>query len=173
MIVTHKRNDCKHKKIPQSTFSTDAQRVLDNLQKVTNKKIIDELAWESKLVQRVSSQILGSDFLITVLIASLDGESATLEKMVDILNSLNHDVRIKAQSLMERLNCSAAPNFFSKIFAEILKNQLDNSLSEVSPELLAGFAKVLMQDSSSIDLNEKLSSFFKGSGDEQAKPLQK
>lgn len=59
------------------------------------------------------------------------------------------------------------------IFKEVLKNQLDSHLSDVSPKLLATFAKVLIQDSTSFDLNEKLSNFFKGSGGRASKATAK
>jgi len=112
----------------------------------------------------VSSKIIGFDFLASMLVASLDAEHATLEKICDIIYSINHHVKITPQSLMERLNSEAAPRFFEMVFKNILKVQLDDFVSAVPPDLLILFSKILLQDSSSIDLNAKLSKFFKGSG---------
>lgn len=175
MILQNTHNDSKHKnaKCASSQFFPLIQKTLTNLNRITNKKRVEELAWESKLVQRASSKVFGYDFLAAMLIASVDAEHATLEKMSDILNSLNHRVRIRPQSIMERLNSEAASCFFRKIFEELLHNQLDSFLAEISPKLLESFNKILIQDSSSLDLNEKLSSFFKGSGGRASKATAK
>lgn len=159
----------KKPKVSQSQLSHATERTLKNLKQVINKKKIEELAYESKLIQRVSSKIMGFDFLTTMLVASLDGENSTLEKICDIFHSLNRHISIKPQSIMERLNDEAAPRFFKKIFKEILKVQLDNFSLKVPPDLLVQFTKILIQDSSSIDLNAKLSKFFKGSGGRASK----
>lgn len=171
MTIKQKCNDFKHKKdtLTQTQLSSASQKTLKNLNKVINKKTIEELAWESQLIQRTSSKIIGFDFLTAMLIASLDTEHATLEKISDILHSINHHIKITPQSIMERLNGKAAPCFFKMIFERILKIQLDSFVSEITPELLESFIKILIQDSSSMDLNAKLSDFFKGSGGRASK----
>ncbi len=70
---------------------------------------------------------------------------------------------------MERLNGAAAPLFFKMVLETMLKNQIDNLISTISPDLLEKFNKILIQDSSSMDLNERLSPFFKGSGGRASK----
>lgn len=166
MNLQHRSKKSNQKKsIPsQSQFSSVAQRTLTNLKRVINKKTIDEFARESKLIQRVSSKIIGFDFLGAMLIASLDAEHGTLERICDIIYTINHQIKITSQSLMERLNSEAAPHFFEMVFKNILKVQFDDFISAVPPDLLISFTKILLQDSSSIDLNAKLSAFFKGSG---------
>ena len=173
MTLHQKANSSKHKKPkPQSEFSSQTKKTLDNLKKTINRKTVEELAHESNLIQRISSKIFGYDFLACMLIASLDPEHATLVKISDILHSLNK-ARIKPQSIMERLNKESATCFFKCVFEEIFKNQLDSLLSAVSPDLLKPFSKILIQDSSSFDLNETLSAFFKGSGGRASKATAK
>jgi len=171
MNVQQKYNDFKQEKtrLTQPQLSSAAQKTLKNLNMVMSKKTVEELAWESKLIQRASSKIIGFDFLTSMLVASLDAEHATLEKICDIFYSVNHRIKITPQSLMERLNSKAAPHFFKMVFEKILKAQLDSFVTEIPTDLLAQFTKILLQDSTSIDLNEKLSEFFKGSGGRASK----
>lgn len=171
MTITEKKTKLKSKKttLTQPQLSSAAQRTLKNLNKVINKKTIEALARESKLVQRLSSKIIGFDFLTCMLLANCDAEHASLEKICDIFHSINHRIIIKPQSIMARLNSEASPRFFKMVFEKILKCQFDSFGSEIPPELLATFTKVLLQDSSSIDLNAKLSNFFKGSGGRASK----
>lgn len=153
----------------QTHLSSVAQKTLGNLKKVINKKTIEALAKESKLLQRVTSKIMGFPFLVAMLVARLDAEHATLEKISDVLHSIDHRIKITPQSIMERLNSPTTTHFFKMIFENILKTQLDDFCSELSPDLLGFFKKVLIQDSTSIELNEKLSEFFKGSGGRASK----
>lgn len=171
MIVQHSKKDPKQKNasLTQSQLSSEVQRTLKNLKKVINKKTIEELAWDSKLIQRVSSKIIGFDFLTSMLVSSLDAEHATLEKISDIFHAINHRIKIKPQSIMERLNSEASPRFFEMVFKNVLKNQFDGFAAEIPPDRLTMFTKILLQDSSSIDLNAKLSPFFKGSGGRASK----
>lgn len=171
MIVKDENKKIKQKKsrLTQTQLSVVTQKTLSNLNQVINKKTIEELAWESKLIQRSSSKVRGFDFLSSMLVASLDAEHSTLERISDIFHSINHRIKIKPQSIMERLNSEAAPRFFKMILKNVLKVQLDSFLSSISPDLLEKFTKILMQDSSSIDLNTKLSAFFKGSGGRASK----
>jgi len=171
MILEKSSNKCNHKKtaLNRVQLSSVAQKTLGNLNRVINKKTIEAFAKESKLIQRKTSKITGIHFLTSMLLASLDTEHATLEKISDILHSINHRIKITPQSIMERLNSKEASCFFKMIFEKILKTQLDNFFSDIPPKLLECFTKVLFQDSSLIDLNEKLSKFFKGSGGRASK----
>jgi hypothetical protein len=175
MNVQHNSNDFKHKKfsISQAQLTDASQRTLGNLKKFVNKKMINEIAWESKLIQRESSKIGGFDFLSAMILSNLNAEHATLINISDVLNTLNHRLRMSPQSIMERLNSEASSHFFQMIFKNILKNQMDSLISEVSSKLLDSFNKILIQDSSSFDLNEKLSKFFKGSGGRASKATAK
>lgn len=113
MILQNKNKKSNHKiKLTHSQYSHAVQQTLNSLNKTINKKTVEEIARETKLIQRVSSKIFGYDFLVCMLIASLDAEHATLEKMADIFSSLNHRIRIRPQSIMERLNDETAPFFF-------------------------------------------------------------
>lgn len=169
MTIHRQPNVGKGKKIiTQKACTQLSQKVLKGIKQSLNKKEVNRLAWASKFVQRSSSKFTGYEFLTAMLISSIDSEHATLEKVSDIFRS-QHNIRIRAQSIMERLNDESAVVFLKSMFEKMLGNQF-NSLSQgVSGKLLSGFSKILIQDSSVCDLNQQLASAFKGSGGRASK----
>jgi hypothetical protein len=169
MIVHRQLNVCKaKKKITQKACSQLSQKVLKGITKSINKKEVNHIALASKFVQRSSSKFNGFEFLTAMLVSSIDSEHATLEKISDVFRS-QHNVRIRAQSIMERLNDESAVIFLKGIFEKMLGNQFDSFTQEISPKLLSGFSKILIQDSSVCDLNQQLALAFKGSGGRASK----
>lgn len=169
MTVHQQRNDIKSRNgIPQKTLASLSQKVLKNITHAANKKEINDVARDSKFIERSSSKITGFEFLKAMLVANVDSEHATLEKISDIFRS-QHRIRIRAQSIMERLNNESAVIFTKTIFEKFLKNQFDSFTKDILPELLSPFSKILIQDSSVCDLNSKLAPIFQGSGGRASK----
>jgi hypothetical protein len=168
MTIHHKRNDRKAKFFSQKALKELSQKVLKNISKTLNKNEINEIARASKFIKRSSSKITGYEFLTSILISCNDPEEATLEKISDLFRS-RFRVRIRAQSIMERINSSSAACFFKNVFEKLLKNQFDSFAGNVPSNLLSFFSKILIQDSSSCDLNQKLSPIFRGSGGRASK----
>lgn len=169
MIVHNKQNVCKpKKKLTQKESSHLSQKVLKKICQSIQKKTVNQIAFSSKFIQRSSSKFNGFQFLTTMLISSIDSEHATLEKISDIFRS-QYTIRIRSQSIMERLNDESAVIFFKNIFKKMLANQFDSFTKEIAPKLLSQFSKILIQDSSTCDLNQQLSSAFKGSGGRASK----
>lgn len=167
MTINKKKNGCKNH-ISQNTLTVTSRTLLANISKTLNKKQINELAYISKFIKRSSSKITGYEFLTTLLIANNDPERATLEKISDLLRS-QYQVRIRAQSIMERLNSESAMEFLKETFKLLLNNQFIKFTQGFSADLLTPFSKILIQDSTRCDLNQKLSPIFKGSGGRASK----
>lgn len=168
MNISSKANGCKAKKLTQKNLIELSRGVLNNISKIINKKEINEISYTSGFIKRSSSKITGFEFLTSLLVANSDSEHATLEKISDIFRS-QFRVKIRAQSIMERLNNESAVNFLKNIFDNILKNQYTKIIKIVSPQLLISFSKILIQDSTRCDLNQRLASAFKGSGGRASK----
>jgi hypothetical protein len=169
MIIHRNSNICKaKKKITQEACSHLSQKVLKGITQSINKMEVNHLAICSKFIQRSSSKFDGFEFLTAMLISSIDSQHATLEKLSDIFRS-QHQIRIRAQSIMERLNNETTVFFLKDIFEKLLANQFDSFTKNISPKLLARFSKILIQDSSTCDLNQKLAPVFKGSGGRASK----
>lgn len=168
MRIHFKQNDCKAKHLSQKTLVDLSRNVLKNISNVIHKKEINDIAYISGFIKRSSSKISGFEFLTSMLIASSDSEQATLEKISDLFRA-QFKISIRAQSIMERLNNQSAVNFLKHIFETVLNNQYTRIVKDTSPQLLAPFSKILIQDSTRCDLNQRLSNAFKGSGGRASK----
>lgn len=168
MSVHKERNVSKNKRISQKALGELSRSVLSNISKTINKREINELAWVSGLIKRVSSKITGFEFLTTMLIANSNPEQASLENISDLFRS-QFRVTIRAQSIMERLNNEPAVNFLKNVFENVLRAQYNQLIKNVTPDLFAPFSKILIQDSTRCDLNQGLADAFKGSGGRASK----
>jgi hypothetical protein len=168
MSIHTKKIGCKDKHLSQKTLVELSRGVLKNISKTLSKTEINEISYTSGFIKRSSSKITGYEFLTSMLLASCDSEQATLEKISDLFRT-QFRVKIRAQSLMERLNNESAVNFLKNVFETVLKNQFFKIIKDVSPQLLAPFSKILIQDSTTCDLNQRLANAFKGSGGRASK----
>jgi hypothetical protein len=88
--------------------------------------------------------------------------------MTEIVTRVSRKVRVSAQALMKRINRKASVDFLKSVYSKVLKEKL-STLQEVPAELLAPFSKVLIQDSSTMVLHERLQGYFKGLGGRSSK----
>lgn len=139
------------------------QQTLNDIKNQFLKQEINALAWDSGFLKRSSAKISGFDFLRSLLVASLDPSHASLERISEILMRVSRSTKVTAQALMEKVNSAHTVNFLKAVFRNVLSNKTIE-LIENSQVPLNSFSKVLIQDSSVIQLNEKLQEHFKGSG---------
>jgi hypothetical protein len=152
----------------KKTVNKAIKQALNCLNKSFKKKDIEKLAREIGLIKRTSSKITGSDFLAGFLASSCLGSHSTLEKMTGMVTLSNHKIQISAQALMKRINTEVSVQFLKAVHSKLLKDQL-KLLPDIPAHLLAIFDKVLLEDSSSMILNEQLQEHFKGSGGRASK----
>jgi len=129
---------------------------------------IELLAYQTKFVRRNSAILKGYDFLLMSLICSKGDSHNTLEDMVDTLEKYSN-VCISKQSLAEKIDSSKAIEFLTVCLKAVQKRKIAYILDQVPLEALIYFSKILLQDSTIINLHEKLSKFFKGSGGRASK----
>lgn len=168
MTIHCKPNVCKVKHFTQASLTKLSRDVLKGISTSLHKIDINEMAHISNFIKRSSSKFTGFEFLTTMIIASNDPEQSTLERLSDLFRS-QFKVKIRAQSIMERLNSESAVNFLKSVFESVLRTQYARSEKDTSPQLLASFSKILIQDSTVCDLNQKLALAFKGSGGRASK----
>jgi Transposase DDE domain len=161
------------KKKPSKPTQVQIQeRVSDTIHAIRQafcRKKVDEIAWETGFIKRASYKVGGKDFLVTMLLASLDSSHTSLEKISALLTRVNRNNRITAQSIMERINNPATADFFLKIQEMVLKSRILDWTKSVPPSLFSHFSKVLIQDSTVFELHEDLQEHFKGSGGRSSK----
>lgn len=165
MIMTNFSDRSKKKSpiISKTTANQAVDQTFHDLRRAFSKREIDQLAWDSGLNKRSSAKVRGFDFLLSLLVASLDPAHASLERISDIFTRVNGSMKVSPQALMKKINSEASVQFLKSIFSHLFKKRLVH-ISEKSISALDRFTKVWIQDSSVIQLNKKLHPYFKGSG---------
>lgn len=139
------------------------------LRSILSKKTIEKISTESCFQKRSSARFTGYDFLLSLLSVSMDSEYTTLERISSTLARLRKSPAISPQAIMERLNKQEAVTFLQRIQELVLKSKIAEFTDQIPSGLLDSFTKVLIQDSTVFELNEKLQEFFKGSGGRASK----
>jgi hypothetical protein len=138
-------------------MSTVAQ-IKEVLQRVLGPRA-DELARETHFVRR-KRQLDGSDFVQGLVFGFLHQADASTEELAQILG--RREVDISASGVCQRFN-QAAAEFFERVLAEMVKEGIQAE-QPVPAELLGRFEAVIMEDSSTIKLPDKLKDVWAGCG---------
>lgn len=143
------------------------EKNLSKIKEIFSSNDLEAIARETKFTKR-TSVVSAYGFLQTMLVESLDTAHSSLVRMCDTLKKILHKKQITPQSLMERINAIETVNFLKRVFENVMKEKL-LKLPEVPANLLRTFSKVLLQDSSTVNLHEHLQKEFKGSGGRSSK----
>lgn len=175
MSIKHKPVQIKKKstRLTQSKVEEAVSSSISRIKLAFCKGKIDQIAWETGFIKRASSKLLGRDFIITMLVSSLDSTHSSLEKISSILTKVNRDVRITAQSIMERINSPEAAEFCLKVQEMILDERISVVTKDLPPSLFSTFSGVYIQDSTVFELHQDLQEHFKGSGGRSSKSCAK
>lgn len=128
----------------------------DQISKFFDKEKVEQLARETKFVQRESS-LMGFDFLLLCMFVHQKNDALSLEDISSEL--LNDGIEIKKQSIQDRFNPYAV-EFMKEMLEEGLKRklQLRSALEH------AIFNRIIIEDSTSFQLPESFQKKYKGSG---------
>jgi hypothetical protein len=145
-----------------SQFSKEFTHIV----KFLNSKAIFAIAFLVRFCIRQPKKVFPQDFLQMLIITSFRAKACSLSEMVSILKDLNPLSDVTQQSLSERINtesckelCKSALEYAiqSRVFALPLAK-------EITPQLLRSFSRVLIEDSSKVELSEELQEIFRGQG---------
>jgi hypothetical protein len=138
-------------------MSTVAQ-IKEILQRVLGPRA-DELARETRFVRR-KRNLDGSDFVQGLIFGYLHQADATTEELAQIL--LRREVDMSASGLCQRFGHPAA-ELLERVMQELI-NEGIQAEQPVPAELLGRFDAVIVEDSSTITLPDKLKDIWKGCG---------
>ena len=105
-------------------------------------------------------------------IEMLKHPKASLETMSHLLYE-SSGIEIGASALCQRLNTQECEDWFFEILKEVLTLKTQQALRKIETNLLAPFNRVLLGDSTQCKLHPSLSSFFKGSSNQNKLPRSK
>ena len=135
---------------------------IDEIVKFYSPELIEKIARETGFVQR-ESKLGGTEFLGLMTQGLYSRPNATLNQMAGMLRDINPQLKISGPGLQQRI-VGNGREFLKRMLSEALNLSVTKSIDESIPELLRGFKKVHLLDSTQISLPQNLSSRWSGSG---------
>ena len=129
-----------------------------------NNEECEVLARETGFIQRSTSRLTGSGFFNLLTVEVMDEPTISYEGLCDILEEREPNASMTPQALCERMNSDGAVAFMKACLEKTLKETSLPQSATVEAALLKPFSRVLLQDSTQIQIDEKLADEFKGSG---------
>ena len=129
-----------------------------------NNEACDALARETGFIQRSTSRLTGSGFFNLLTVEALDEPTISYEGLRDILEERNPNSQITPQALCERMNSDGAVKFLKAGLERTLKETTRQQTAVMETAWLEPFTRVLLEDSTYIQIHEKMADAFKGSG---------
>jgi hypothetical protein len=124
----------------------------------------EALARKTGFIQRSTSRLTGSGFFNLLTVEALDEPTISYEGLCDILEERNPNSQITPQALCERINSDGAVEFLKAGLARTLKETTRQQSATMETAWLKPFSRVLLQDSTQMQIHEQLADAFKGSG---------
>ena len=129
-----------------------------------SKSNIDKIARDTKFVQRRSPKLHPIQFLLMMTTEMYGKRALSLVQMTDLLAKKGVE-KMTPQGLAERLKNENTVEFLRQCLAHITQICPPSALKCLPTKgLIEPFGRVFLQDSTTISLDEHLTSVFKGSG---------
>ena len=141
-----------------------AGKIQEQLASLWDAGGLETLARQSHFIQRASSKMTGQDFVALMTTAMLDDPAVSLGGLCDLLRQRNSHAVLTPQALHQRLTSPQAVTYMQEVFQLALRMQLEPFYTQLTPQVLAPFGRVFLEDSTQCRLHHKLADAFKGSG---------
>ena len=129
-----------------------------------NNEECEALARKTGFIQRSTSRLTGSGFFNLLTVEALDEPTISYEGLCDILEARNPNSPITPQALCERMNSHGAVEFLKAGLERTLKETTRPHTATMETTWLEPFLRVLLQDSTQMQIHENMADAFKGSG---------
>jgi hypothetical protein len=143
----------------------DLEKRLTEFNKIVSPDVCNQLAKRCGFIQRSTSQLEGYEFAQAMMIPNAFLEAETLNSLAVRMKKINPSCNLSAPALAQRINSAGAKAFMKACFEKVLTNLVKKDLEQLSDlQNLSMFNRVLIEDSTKMELNEKLSLHFQGAG---------
>lgn len=143
----------------------DLELILMKFQKIVSQDLCNKLATEHGFIQRSTSMLQGYEFAQALMVPNAFLEAETLNSLAVRMQKLNPTCNLSASALAQRINSKPAESFMKACYGKVLKEIVKQDLADLGDlHNLSGFNRILIEDSTRAELNEKLSPYFKGVG---------
>jgi len=138
--------------------------IIDKIDGVFNKEMIENAAVESRFIQRSTGKIEGGDFLRLMTVKDMENPFEPLAGLCDLLRDINPEADISPQVLSRRIDSESAVTFLENVLNQALLKNLETVTDVGVTESLSPFNSVFIEDSAQCILNVKPAEDFKGAG---------
>jgi hypothetical protein len=143
----------------------DLEVILAQLRKIVSPNFCNNLAKDYRFVQRSTSQLKGYEFVQSMMIPNAFLEAETLNSLAVRMRKINPLCNLSASALAQRINNKNSVGLMKAVFGTVLKEVVSKEMTVLSDlPCLSQFNRILIEDSTKIELHEKLSPHFEGSG---------
>jgi hypothetical protein len=140
----------------QTKALQDKNSIVEQISKLFDKEKVEQLARETKFVQR-ESNLMGVDFFFLCLFAHQQNYEISLDGLSNEL--MKDGVCISKQSIQDRFNPYAV-EFMEKMLNEAMSQKL--KIGTISKHPI--FQRIVIEDSTTFQLPEMFAQKYKGSG---------
>ena len=141
----------------------DLEKMIADFRNIVSPKFCNELAKKSGLVKRSSSQLQGYEFAQALLIPNGFLGSETLNSLAVRMNKINNNCNLSAPALCQRMNSTMAVIFMKACFDKVLTTFVKKDFVSLGDlQNFSCFKRILIQDSTVIELQHGFSPGFKG-----------
>jgi hypothetical protein len=116
----------------------------------------EALARKTGFIQRSTSRLTGSDFFNLLTVETLNEPTISYEGLCDLLEDRQPNRQITPQALCERMNSNGAVEFLKASLEKTLKETAQSSPVTREAAWLNPFPRVLLQDSTQLQIHEKM-----------------
>ena len=138
--------------------SDDIKKQINEISNLFNSGVIEDIARFTGFVER-TSKITGVIFLSIFVLGLNLYEKPTLQQLIGLLKNIVPDLEITKEGFQQRINEHAV-----QFFEYMLSQAINISTKEIDLKLISHFNRVLILDSTVIELPKELSKLFKGKG---------
>lgn len=140
-------------------------KILSAMESILSDEFCKEFAKRCQFVKRSSSRLKGTEFIKAIIFTSQGACADSLCGLIDRLRQFSPILKMSASALSQRINTPCAVDLMKTCFVLLLqKFRARKQLCTPAVQgVLKNFRNVLLEDSTSCDLNENLQTCFKGS----------
>jgi hypothetical protein len=149
----------------------NVDQIITSLAQIIPVNWLNGFAKKLGFCKRSTSRFTPLEYLRLMIVQASSHRGLSLNDCCNILVNTNPRAQMQPQSLWERINSQASVEFLRGIYEKVSSHCfqiLENAIP--LPEVLKNtFTSIIIEDSTCISLNEKLSSSFRGTGGSASK----
>jgi hypothetical protein len=145
-------------------MNNHSNKIIEVFDEIFNEKNCHELCRKYKFIQRSSSKLRGDEFIKTMILPSKGLSTDSLKGLCSRMKELNPKANLTAQALCEKINDISSSRLMQGVFTQLLLHAQAYMVKDCPKlaEVSKDFNRVLIQDSTVMELNERLQDEYEG-----------